>query len=147
MTKYDIYVQPGTVQQAKAGRPFTFGAGGTVAVRGRRKTLAIYEKCLCTARGSDPLDLTYGTGLSSLIGSNVTVNDARDVIALAVQDASRQVLRLQQSASLPLDERLSSVAVADILAYPALPGVSVTINLRFADGGTAAVTPPTIPLR
>ena len=145
--RYDIYVQPGTIEQARAGRPFTFGAGGAVAVRGRRKTVAIYEKCLCTARGSDPTDLTYGTGFANLVGSNVTVDSARDVIAIAVQDAAQQVLSLQRAASLPLDERLSSVAVGDVVSYPSLPGVSVTINLRFADGGSATINPPTIPLR
>ena len=147
MSRYDVYVQPGTVAQARAGRPFTFGAGGAVAVRGRRKTVAAYEKCLCTQRGTDPTDLTYGTDLPSLVGSNVTVDDARDVVALAVQDAAQQLLNLQRAASLPVDERLSSVAVGSVTAYLAIPGVAVTINLRFADGSTATVTPPTIPLR
>lgn len=147
MTRYDVYVQPGTVEQARAGRPFTFGAGGAVAVRGRRKTVAVYEKCLCTQRGTDPTDLTYGTDLPTLVGSNVTVDDARDIIAIAVQDAGKQILAVQRSADLPLDERLSSVAVGEVVSYPSIPGVAVTINLRFADGSSAVATPPTIPLR
>ena len=144
MARYDIHFDP--ISAPNGARVFSFKYVGAVAVTGPRKMMNRWMKCLFTPKGSDPMDLNYGTMYASLFQSNISsAEDVRDVVALAIQDCNEQMVAMD-GANLPdLDERFGG---ADITAFTAVPdGFSVTVRLSNAALASAVIDVPVQTLR
>ena len=113
---YDIYFAPCDPDiQRDTGALFGFKFQGAVGVQGLRKLICRFWKLLLTSKGSDPLDLTFGTSTPDLIGSNVgSAEDAATLLALAIDDASDQLRTLDQQNFPPDDERLQAATLTRI---------------------------------
>jgi len=82
---YDIYFQPVPPTTFSNGDTFTFGQARSLGIAGLQKLVNMFAKYLMTPIGTDPMNLTEGTELPSLIGSNVDVADAQEILILAVE--------------------------------------------------------------
>ena len=113
---YDIYFAPCDPDvQRESGALFGFKFQSAVGVQGIRKLLCKFWKIMLTTKGSDPLNLQYGSGAADLIGSNIgSVEDATDALALAIDDASDQLHMMDQQNFPPDDERLQAATLTRI---------------------------------
>ena len=128
MAKFDAFYTGTDEATQRLFRFFTFGFERSVGIRGPQKLVLQWLKCFMTTKGSDPTDLEYGTEFPNLIGSNVqTVQDARDVVLLCIQDCNDQLMKIQQETQPDLDELLLSAVLAKF-------------DLTGADGFDAYVT-------
>ena len=115
---FDINIQIIPATEQNSGKFYSFGQTRSLGVRGIQKLLNLFAKYLLTPVGSDPLDLTYGTQLPNLLGSNVTPADAQDVLTIAVDKAATWLQGIQRSADIPMlilgpatqEEWLSNIA-------------------------------------
>lgn len=115
-TTFDIHYQIlSPAEQAESyGHVFTFGFTTAVAVRGPQKLINRWLKCFLTPKGSDPIDLTYGTEFAHLFGGNVNQQTFSDVVTLSVEDATEQLRGMDRRAALDDDERVSGASVTGI---------------------------------
>lgn len=130
MPRFDVHIQL-VPEAATTGAGFYgFGAVRSIGVRGVQKLVNAFAKHLLTPVGSDPLDLTYGTDLPNLLGSNVDVHDAKEVLELSVAKTVQALQSYQASAEIPDDERLSTATVTDYIVIPEAPGFSAQIYIE-----------------
>ena len=107
---------------------YSFGQTRSLGVRGIQKLINIFAKFLLTPVGSDPLDLTYGTNFTNLIGSNVILDDAREILDAAVTTTATAIQGFQTGqANIPDDERLATAAVSQYILIPDGPGFAAQI--------------------
>lgn len=127
---------------------YSFGQTRSLGVRGIQKLVNLCAKHLLTPVGTDPLDPTYGTNLTSLIGSNIVLSDAKDVLDLAV-NRTLGAIRGYQTAkgSVSDDERLSTLAVTDYIEIPEGPGFSAQILVTNVTGEQLQILLPTLEVR
>lgn len=86
---------------------FSFGEKTPISVEGMTRVVMQWIKALGTELGSDLFDPDYGSIFSSLLGSNVENSDTtRETVSIGLQQATESVVRNQQEAVLPDDERL-----------------------------------------
>ena len=127
---YDIYFQLVPANQFTGSKFFSFGLQRTVGVRGLQKLVNLFTKYLLTPVGSDPHDLTYGTDLPNLLGSNVAVDDAKDILLLAVDKTVKAVQAFQAGAAIADDERLATATVTEFLEIPEAPGFAAQVLIQ-----------------
>mgnify|MGYP000054676947 FL=1 len=144
---YDIHIQLAPAGQYNNQTFFSFGFKRTIGVRGIQKLLNIFTKYLLTPVGSDPMDLQYGTDLPNLIGSNVNLVDAQDILTLAVNKAAVYIQTAQQARDIPSTERLASASVTKYIPVPSLPGFAAQVYVRNAASQGLNLILPTLEVR
>jgi hypothetical protein len=88
-------------------------------------------KCFLTPKGSDPIDLRYGTDFTKLIGSNIRPIDARDIVVLAIEDCNNQLATFQAiDTTLTSTERLSSCKLIQFTVDNSAPGFTATVEIK-----------------
>ncbi len=144
--RYDIYFQIVPENQFTGSKFFSWGQQRTLGVRGIQKLVNLFVKYLMTPIGSDPLDTTYGTDLPHLIGSNISIDDAKDILLLAVDKTAKAIQGFQISSDVPDDERLATATVTDFIAIPEAPGFAAQIFIdNVADQGLTFLLPTLTP--
>jgi len=130
--RFDVHVQ--TLPEADQRDTFkfmSFGFAGALGVKGFQMLIDQWLRCFLTQRGSDPADLTYGTNFTALIGSNVPLQDARDVVNLAVDECNEQVQTFNRSnVTLTASERLAGAQIVDFVDKPSAPGFDVFVEIK-----------------
>jgi len=145
--KYDVYFQVIPKAQYQGMRFFSFGPTRTLGVRGIQKLLNIFTKYLMTPLGTDPLDVENGTEIPSLLGSNVTPLDAKDIILLAVDKTAKAIDALQSGLDIPDDERISAATVKKFIVLDTGPGVAAQIFIQNVAGQGLEFLLPTLTAR
>jgi hypothetical protein len=139
MAKYDIHFQPVPSADVVGYKTFTFGFRAALKVTGPQALVNRWVKTFMTPKGSDPLDITYGTTFASLVGGNFsqTNTDLQDVVVLAMEDASDQVRQQDLEGFYNDDERLLS---ATLLQYaPVADGFAVWVEIKNMAGDVLPV--------
>ena len=130
MARYDVHVQIIPASQQGTGKFMGFGQKRTVGVRGIQKLVDDFTIELLTPIGTDPLDLLRGTDLPNLLGSNVDVSDAQDILLLAVARTVTRFQDYQAGRAVPDDERLASASVTNFISLPEVPGFAAQIFIE-----------------
>lgn len=130
MPRYDIHIQLDPSAASQGGGFYNFGGIRSIGIRGVQKMVNIFAKYLLTPIGSNPLDLDDGTELPNLIGSNVDVYDAKEVVELAVAKTVAAIQAFQTSREIPDSERLATATVTDFIVIPSAPGFSAQIYIE-----------------
>lgn len=131
---YDIHIETNAAVALFGSKFYTFGPGASVGVFGAQKLANVFAKYLLTAVGSDPLDPFAGTGLASLVGSNITPLDAQEVLQFSIEKAVKDIQTFQRGRGMPDTERLTSATVTQFLFLPEGPGISAQIYIQNAAG-------------
>jgi hypothetical protein len=140
--RYDIHFQLVPTSEQAGGKLFTFGFKAAVGVRGPQKLINRWIKTFLTPKGSDPFDLTNGTGFSGLFSSNrLSRQDMIDALTLFIEDCNDQIRAGDRRNLVPDDERLQSATLSN-LEELGEDGYVVYINLRNVAGLTVAVPLP-----
>jgi DNA-binding transcriptional MocR family regulator len=130
---YDVNVQIVPASKYNGFGFYSFGQTRSLGVRGINKLVNEVAKCLLTPVGTDPLDPTYGTQLTNLMGANVTTQDAQEVLQLSIQQASDTLTAYQAAqTNVPSDEQLSSIVVTQYILIPEAPGIAAQILITNA---------------
>jgi hypothetical protein len=130
MPRYDVHIQLAPAAAVLGGGFYGFGGVRSIGIRGVQKLVNMFAKYLLTPVGSDPTDLDYGTDLPNLMGSNVDVYDAKEVLELSVAKTVKAIQSYQASAEIPDEERLSTATVTDYIVIPETPGISAQIYIE-----------------
>lgn len=144
---YDVNIQIVSVQQYTGMAFYSFGQKRSLGVRGIQKLVNIFSKFLLTPIGTDPLDATYGTALTSLIGSNVILSDAREILDMVVSDTASAIQKFQSGKAVPDDERISSASVTSYILIPEGPGFAAQILVRNIANQQLQLILPTLEVR
>jgi phage baseplate assembly protein W len=127
---------------------YSFGQTRSLGVRGIQKLVNTFAKFLLTPVGSDPFDITYGTNVTNLIGSNVSLSDAREVLDMAVAATAAAIQAYQSGrASVDDDERLSTAVVYDYIEILDGPGFAAQILIKNVANEQAQIILPTLEVR
>jgi hypothetical protein len=140
---YDMHFQTIPPAQLQGLKVFTFGQKRSLGIAGLRKLVNMFLKYLMTPVGTDPLDLDVGTELPLLIGSNIGVHDAKEILLLSVDKASRAIITLQSGQAPPDDEALAGVSVTDYLIISD-SGFSAQLYLKNVAGAGLQFLLPTL---
>lgn len=145
---YDINIQIVPAAKYTGLAFYSFGQTRSLGVRGIQKLVNVFAKYLLTPIGTDPLDLTYGTNLASLIGSNVVLDDAREILDMAVNATVTAIQAYQAGASsVPDDERLAAASVTDYIEIPDGPGFAAQILITNVSNEQLQLVLPTLEVR
>ncbi len=144
MPRYDLHIQATTRDEQLEQRGiFTFGYADTLAVRGFQMLINLWLKIFFTRRGSDPTNLERGTTYTNLIGSNVSLEDAEDIIRISLTQCNAQVRAIQAGDTTLLPrERLSDAHLLRYTADPSGPGFEVYIEILNQAGDKLQVNIP-----
>jgi hypothetical protein len=148
MARFDIHFQ--ALTEAEQLNTFKF-VGWTynpaIAVKGFQMLINQWLLCFLTPRGSDPTDLQRGTDFTKLIGSNLPLQDAQDVVNIAIDNCNDQVGAFQiDDNTLNPTERLASAAIVNFIENTSAPGFSVYIELKNQAGERLILNLPTAAL-
>lgn len=132
MPKFDIHFQ--ALLEAEQRDTFKF-VGFTynpaLGVKGFQMLINHWVKCMLTSRGSDPTNLSYGTNFVKLVGSNLSIADARDVTAVSIDQCNEQIQSNQKDDStLTETERLASAEITNFVENPTAPGFQVYVEIK-----------------
>lgn len=130
MPRYDVYLQVVPADQYKGMAFLSFGQKRSVAVKGIQKLVDMFTMALLTPLGSDPLDLTRGTEIPNLIGSNITEEDAHDIVLLGVEKASQDLTTYQTGKTVPDDERFAAATLTDFIVLTDTTGFAAQIYIE-----------------
>lgn len=145
---YDVNIQIVPANAYTGMAFYSFGQTRSLGVRGINKLVNMFAKFLLTPIGSDYTDLTYGTNLATLIGSNVVLSDAQEILDMAVSATVTAIQGFQAGqASVPDDERLASAAVTQYIEVPDGPGFSAQILITNVAGQQMQIVLPTLEVR
>ena len=145
---YDVNIQIVAAAEYDGMGFYSFGQKRSLGVRGIQKLVNIFAKYLLTPIGTDPTDLDYGTNLTNLIGSNVILGDAQEILDIAVDKTIAAIQSWQAAnASVPNDERLSSASVTDYIEIPEGPGFAAQILITNVSGEQLQIVLPTLEVR
>lgn len=145
---YDVNIQIVPAARYTGLEFYSFGQTRSLGVRGINKLVNIFAKFLLTPVGTDPLDLTYGTNLTALIGTNVALDDAQEVLGIAVDTTSAAIQSFQAgNAAVPDDERLASASVTNYISIPDGPGFAAQILITNVAGSQMQIVLPTLEVR
>lgn len=130
--RYDIHIQTLPRAQQQATFKFmSFGFDSTLGVKGFQMLINVWLKCFLTPRGSDPSNLRYGTDFTKLIGSNISPQDARDVVVLSIQDCNKQITTIQSvDNTLTASEKLANCVLTSYVIDKSAPGFTATVEIR-----------------
>jgi hypothetical protein len=142
--KFDIHFQVlPEAEQRETSTLVSFGTTSSLGVKGFQMLINQWVKCLLTPRGSDPTDLAYGTDFTKLVGSNISIADSRDVVAVAVDQCNEQLFSFQDNdPTLTPSERLASAEIIEFIEYPEEPGFRVRVELKNQAQERLAVSVP-----
>lgn len=131
MPRYDLHTQAMTRdEQLASSKIMTFAYPEGLGVKGFQMLIDIWLKIFLTRRGSDPTNLSRGTGFTNLIGSNTTLADAEDVLRTAIDDCNQQVTALQRKdQTLEAKERLADARLLRYVVDEAGPGFEAYIEI------------------
>jgi len=132
--QFDIHFQSLPASEYYGTKPFTFGQTRSLGIAGLQKLVNLFLKYLMTPIGTNPLDLDEGTEVPGLIGSNVNVDDAKEILVLAVEKTVGAITARQSMQPPPDDEMLAGATVTDFISIPALQGFSAQIYIRNVEG-------------
>lgn len=127
---YDINIQLIPAAAYAGGKFYAFGQKRSLGVRGIQKLVNMFAKYLLTPVGSDPLDLSYGTVLTNLIGSNIDAHGTQELLQISVEKTVQALHGFQLSADVPNDERLATATVTAFLLLPEAPGFAAQIFIQ-----------------
>ena len=145
---YDVNIQIVPASRYTGMGFYSFGQTRSLGVRGLQKLVNIFAKHLLTPVGTDPMDASYGTNLMYLVGSNVVLGDAREVLDQAVNTTLEAIQGWQIGvASIPDSERIASATVAAYLVVPEGPGFSAQILIRNISNQALQIVLPTLEVR
>lgn len=144
---FDIHIQIVPPDQYKGMAFYSFAFQRSLGVRGLQKLVNMYAKYLLTPEGTDPLDRSYGTNLTGLLGSNVGLYDAKDVLELAVNKTTQALYGMQVNRDVPDTERLAAATVTEVLLVAEWPGIAAQIYIENTAGQGRAVLLPTLVVR
>lgn len=148
MPAYDVNIQVVPASRYVGMGFYSFGQVRSLGVRGIQKLVNIAAKHLLTPVGTDPLDPDYGTNVTSLIGSNVVLSDAQEILDIAVDRTIAYVQRWQSGrASVPDDERLATMTVSNYIEIPEGPGFSAQIVIANVAAQQLQIVLPTLEVR
>lgn len=144
MPRFDIHFQALTAQeQADTFKFVGFTYNPAIGVSGFQMLINHWLKCFLTPRGTDPTDASYGTEFTNLVGSNVAVADAQDVVRIAIDECNTQVAAFQTNdTTLVPRERLASAVLTRFIPQPSAPGFDVYVELRNQAGERLTVNVP-----
>lgn len=146
MATYDIHfmLDPVAAQEGTNGKVYTFQYARALGVKGPQKLVNRWVKCFLTAKGSDLLNPSYGTGFPDLIGSNISrQQDFTDAVAVAMADCNTQMTAYDTLNLPPLDERLKSATLTSVNQRDA-SGYDVYITIaNQADSRIGIIIPST----
>lgn len=145
---YDVNIQIVAEVDYKGMGFYSFGQKRSLGVRGIQKLVNMFAKYLLTPIGTDPTDLDYGTNVPSLIGSNLALDDAREVLDIAVDKTSAAISAWQiAKGSVSDDERLSSAVVSDYIEIPDAPGFAAQVLITNVSNEQLQIVLPTLEVR
>lgn len=145
---YDVNIQVIAATEYDGMGFYSFGQRRSLGVRGHQKLVNVFAKYLLTPVGTDPTDLDYGTNVPSLIGSNLALDDAREVLDIAIDKTSAAITAWQTAkGSVPDDERLSSASVSDYIEIPEAPGFAARVLITNVAGAQLQIVLPTLEVR
>ncbi len=141
--RYDVNIQIVPASAYDGMGFYSFGQKRSLGVRGINKLVNIFAKFLLTPIGTDSVDLTVGTQLANLIGSNVVLADAQEILQVSVTATVDAITAFQTAqGSVPDDERLSSAEITAFLLIEEAPGFAAQILIRnVANQGMTLVLP------
>ncbi len=130
--RFDLHFQALTEEEQKNTFKFlTFGKPQAVGVKGLHMLVNHWVKCFLTPKGSDPSSLGYGTEFTRLIGSSVSVHDARDVCLIAIENCNDQMAAMQTSdTTLTPSERLGTARLLRFVPDNASPGFALYVEIK-----------------
>lgn len=143
--RFDVNIQivPATAYQGMAF--YSFGQKRSLGVRGINKLVNMFAKFLLTPVGTDSVDLANGTLLTGLIGSNVALADAQELLQSSVTVTVNAIRAFQAGrGSVPDDERLASGEVTQFLLIEEAPGFAAQILIRNISNQGLSVVLPTL---
>lgn len=144
--KYDIYFQIVPAAAYTGSRFFSWGQERTLGVRGIQKLVDMFVLYLMTPVGTDPLDVTRGTDVPNLIGSNVAASDVQDILTLSVNKTVQAIQGYQTGAEIADDERLATATITAFIEIPEAPGFAAQIFIENAmDEGLTFLLPTLTP--
>ena len=127
----DLYVSYFLEDNPNHPNFFSFGFDTPRGVEGITKLLNAFLKDLFTVRGSDIYDLDAGTVLATMIGGNVdTLDEAQDLLSIAVDQAEQNLKRYQSTTDQTDDERIGNVALLEVAELEGGDGVRATIKIQ-----------------
>lgn len=143
--KFDLHIQPASLaEQIGSQRIMTFGFASSVGVKGLQMLLNSWLHCFLTPKGSDPTDLNYGTTFPTLIGSNVALEDARDIAHISVLECSSQLFKIQSSdLTLSNSERLATAKMLSFIEHASLPGFELFVEVKNLANDSSVINLPT----
>lgn len=147
MGEFDIHFQPVPAEEATGFKCFEFGFQSALKVKGPQSLVNRWVKTLMTPLGSDPIEPTAGTTFGNLIGFNITSvsADMRDLMVMAIEDASDQVREQDLQGFFPDNERLQSAELMDFIEVPA--GFEVWVLIKNVAGDALPVPLVTLATR
>lgn len=142
-SRFDVNIQIVPAAQYTGMGFYSFGQTRSLGVRGINKLVNVFAKRLLTPTGTNPLDLTEGTQLANLIGSNVTATDAQEILQISVFDTAEAIRNTQAGrGDVPDDERLASAEITAFLLIEEAPGFAAQVQIRnVANQGLTVVLP------
>lgn len=144
MAKKDIHIELVLPENLTGVKFYHFGFTRTVSVSGIQKLLNNWIKYLLTPVGSNPNDLNEGTDFTRLIGSNVPLADARDVLAFAIEKTNNAIKAYQRGKQLPLDEKLAYATITEYIEMPSAPGFAAQVLIRNVKNEGLQILLPTL---
>jgi len=137
---YDIHFEGVPVDTSRGFEFLTFGDYTQhVGIKGIQKLVNQVIKCLLTPVGSDISDIAYGTNLMQAFQGNIEKTALRELATMAVRDTELKIQEYDSQKSSPMDERLASVEIADIVVSANGTGLTLKIIVR-NEAGTRALT-------
>lgn len=140
--RYDVNIQIVPAAAYTGSAFYSFGQKRSLGVRGVNKLINMFARLLLTPVGTDSVEPTSGTVLTGLIGSNVTLSDAQEILQTAVATTVDAMQAFQAGRGVPDDERLASAEVTQFLLVEEAPGFAAQILVRnVANQGLSLVLP------
>ena len=143
--RFDVNIQivPATAYQGMAF--YSFGQKRSLGVRGINKLVNMFARYLLTPIGTDSVDLSFGTVLPGLIGSNVALTDAQEVLQASVTATTDAIHAFQAGrGSVPDDERLATAEVTRFILIEEAPGFAAQILIRNTANETMPLVLPSL---
>lgn len=141
--RYDVNIQIVPAAQYDGMGFYSFGQKRSLGVRGINKLVNVFAKYLLTPVGTNSVDLTEGTQLANLIGSNVVLADAQEILQVSVSATVAAIVASQTlQGSVPDDERLAGAEITQFILIEEAPGFAAQILIRnVANQGMTMVLP------
>ncbi len=144
-SRFDVNIQIVAAEAYRGMAFYSFGQKRSLGVRGINKLVNMFAKFLLTPIGTDSVDLANGTQLSGLIGSNVALADAQEVLQASVTATVDAIHAFQAGrGSVPDDERLATGEVTQFILIEEAPGFAAQILIRNVANQSMSIVLPTL---